>query len=415
MATFTYQAKDNTGRSMSGLIEAGNPSLAAAALREQGLFPMKIETARGATKADFERLETPSSTPTLAPVGAQSKLEIAPFLNAIPLSEMAAMYRQMSTLLHAGVPMLQAITALGQQTRNSRLQRILAEAAAAVSAGHPFSAVMHQHPGVFSLMQVELIRAGETGGMMEQMCTRIADYLERELEIRRKIKRETLYPKIVLSVAGLVLLILGFVGAGMGQAGVAAVQAKLIFAAIVAASLFGVWWLVRFLNQIPAFGALWDEVKMLIPGAGGVARRYATARFTRALGALYAGGVLLPRAVEIAARACGNRAIGQKMVANVPILLSGGGLSGMLEQTGLLSPIAVQMARTGEQTGSLDIMMEKVADYLESEADTKAHQLAVSAGVGLLLIAAIVVGVIAVSFYAGYMGNLVNGTGGGGE
>lgn len=413
MATFTYQAKDNTGRSMSGLIEAGNPSLAAAALREQGLFPMKIETARGATKADFERLDTPTATLTPQPVGAQSKVEFAPFLNTVPLPEMAAMYRQMATLLHAGVPMLQAITALGQQTRHGKLQRIMSEAAMAVSSGHAFSSVMSAHPNVFSLMQVELIRAGEMGGMMELMCVRIADYLERELEIRRKIKRETLYPKMVLGLAGIVLLILGFVGAGMGQAGVAAVKAKLIFAGTVAVCAFGFWWLARFLNQLPAFGALWDEIKMLIPGAGGVARRYATARFTRALGALYAGGVLLPRAVEIAARACGNRAIGQRMVANVPILLSGGGLSGMLEQTGLLSPIAVQMARTGEQTGSLDVMMEKVSDYLESEADVKAHQLAVGAGVAILLVAAVVVGIIAISFYSGYIGGMMNTTGGG--
>jgi type II secretory pathway component PulF len=96
------------------------------------------------------------------------------------------------------------------------------------------------------------------------------------------------------------------------------------------------------------------------------------------------------------------------MVESVPVLMQGGGLSAMLESTGLLSPIAVQMARTGEQTGSLDIMMDKVADYLESDADMKASQYAVYAGVGMLLLAAVVVGIIVIQFYSGYFTNLNN-------
>lgn len=413
MATFRYQAKDTTGRALDGLIEARDPSAAAVSLREQGLVPTRIERAPNAVAADFERLEAPAASGAPLPaVGAQSRIDIAPFLVGVPLPEVAAMFRQMATLLRAGVPMLQSLSALAQQSRHPRLQEILREAGMLVGSGQPFSTVMERHPAVFSPMQVELIRAGETGGMLEAMCTRIADYLEREIEIRRKLKRETLYPKIVLGLAGIVVLIIGFAGAGMGQAGIALVKARVLFAAAVAVAAFGLWWLARFLNQLPAFGAFWDQAKMLIPGVGGVSRRYATARFTRALGALYGGGVFLPRAVEIAGRACGNRAIGQKMVENVPILLSGGGLSGMLEQSGLLSPIAVQMARTGEQTGSLDQMMDKVADYLESEADTKAHQMAVAAGVGALLLAAIVVGIIAISFYGGYLGALQSGAGG---
>jgi type II secretory pathway component PulF len=150
---------------------------------------------------------------------------------------------------------------------------------------------------------------------------------------------------------------------------------------------------------------------MLIPGAGGVTRRYATARFTRALAALYGSGVLLPNAVAIAARACGNRAIGQRMLDNVPLLMAGQGIGAMLAASGLLSPIAVQMAKTGEQTGNLDLMMNKVADYLENEADTKAHQLAVFSGVAALLIAACVVGYIVISFYVGQLNSVMNAAG----
>ena len=243
--------------------------------------------------------------------------------------------------------------------------------------------------------------------MLEIMCNRIADYLEREIEVRRKLKRETMYPKIVLFVAGLVVLILSYVQAGMGKSGTALVGSRVGFAATVGIIGFAIWWAGRYFNQYPALGAAWDRLKLLIPVAGDVARKYATARFTRALAALYAGGVNIFRAVEIAARACGNRAIGEQLLAHAPALANGEGIAGMLARTGLLSPLAVQMARTGEQTGSMDTMMNKVADYLEQEADVKAHQLAVASGVFALLLAACIVGYIAITFYAGMFGSIM--------
>ena len=258
---------------------------------------------------------------------------------------------------------------------------------------------MERYPSTFTTIQIELIRAGEASGLLDTMANRIADYLEKELEIRRKLKRETLYPKIVLSVAFCVILLLTFL-----KSGASGFFGMVTFAVITGGAIFGVWWLLRYLNQFPAFGEGWDHVKLLIPGSGGVTRRYATARFARALASLYGGGVLLPRAVETSARACGNRAIGEQLLRGVPALNAGEGITGLFERSRLLSPMAIQMARTGEQTGSIDTMMNKVADYLENEADAKAHQLAVFAGVAALLIAALVVLYIAISFYTGMIG-----------
>ncbi len=407
MPTFSYDAKDTTGNSVSGVIDAPEARGAASVLREQGLFPSRIELAnikapRASSPASGD---IPSGLPR--PSAAPLRVDAAPFLVSVPLPILAMMYRQLSTLMNAGVPMVQTLTTLATQTSNGRLKSILTECAGAVGGGAMLSTVFERYPAVFTVLQVELVRAGEVGGMLDLMCNRIAEYLEREVEIRRKLKRETLYPKIVLSVAWLVGGILIFVRAGGTGGALGYLKATL---GLLGGS-FGVWWLARYLNQFPQVGAIWDQVKMLIPGMGGVARKYATARFTRALGTLYAGGILLPRAVEISARACGNRAIGQAMLANINTLYSGGGVSGMLAQSGLLAPIAVQMAQTGEQTGSLDQMMDKVSDYLESEADAKAHQLATFAGVAALVFAAIVVGAIAISMYGGMYGNLINDAG----
>lgn len=435
MPTFRYDARDKKGNTVSGYIDALEARSAAAALREQGLFPSRIEQTGGGKGTVVAPPVTVAAPPSAAgtgnpldsiglgnvnpslpassatypqqPVGAQTKTDIAPFLVSVPLPALAMMFRQMATLMDAGVPMVQAISTLSDQTQNPRLKRILRECAMAVASGQTLSTVMVRYPSVFTSLQVELIRAGEQSGMMDMMCNRLADYIEREIEIRRKLKRETLYPKIVLFVAWLVLGLFAFLKGG----GTGGVLGYLSSSFLFLAATFGVWWLARYLNQYPAVGQAWDNVKMLIPGPGGVARKYATARFTRALGTLYAGGVLLPRAVEISARACGNRAIGQAMLSHVGALHQGEGISGMLARSGMLSPIAVQMARTGEQTGNLDTMMSKVSDYLESEADAKAHQLAVFAGVGALIIAAIVVAVIVISFYVGQITGIMNEAG----
>ena len=402
MATFSYQAKDKGGNTISGVIDAPEERSAANTLREMGYFPLRINVVGAATMPGTAPLPPGAGSPMAPRVGTQSRIEVAPFLNSVPLDEMSAFYRQMATLVNAGVVMVQALTAMARQTRSGRLRSILEEATASVASGNPFSVTMAKHPAVFSEMQLEMIRAAETSGMMERMCNRIADYLERELEIRRKMSRETLYPKIVLFVAGLVVLLLGFL-----KAGAQGIMGQLTFAAITAASIVGAIWLFKYLQQYPAIGAAWDNVKMLIPGVGGVARKYATARFTRALAALYGAGVLLPTAVAIAARACGNRAIGQRMVDLTPMLMSGKGIAATLEASGLLAPIAVQMARTGEQTGNLDVMMDKVADYLESEADQKSHQYAIYLGVAAIIVAGIVVAVIAISFYVGQITSLL--------
>ena len=434
MATFTYSARDNNGNSLSGLIEAGDQREAAASLREQGLWPLRIDPAApsaatavmppppafataavplppqqskpSATMFATAAASAPTSRPSEDRIGAQSRIDAAPFLVGVPLPDLAAFYEQLSTLQNAGVPVVQALSTLAKQSRNSRLRSILEEAAQSVAAGNPFSLTMARYPNVFNSIQLEMIRAGETSGMLELMCRRLAEYLHREVEIRRRLQRETLYPKMVLSLAACVVVLLTFIKSG-AQTAIGRVE----FGIGVLVVGFGLWWLGRYANQFPAVGAAWDHIKLLIPGPGGVARRYATARFTRALGTLYAGGVLLPKAVEIAARACGNRAIGERLLATVPMLHQGHGISGMLASSGLLSPIAVQMAQTGEQTGNLDGMMNKVADYLESEADVKSHQLAVFSGVAALLLAAAVVLYIAITFYMGQFSQALNAAG----
>ena len=411
MPTFTYQAENERGDIVSGNIEAADKAAAVAGVKAQGFWPRRVseeiagngqQTALAVPNAQSPNPPSASNTPHPTPNATSVTL-----LTAVPLSELAIMYRQLAALLQAGVPLVQTMTTLGEQTRNQKLRGILQEAAREVGQGNPISATMARYPNVFPTMHLEMIRAAESTGLVDQMCNRLSTYIEREVEIRRKMQRETLYPKIVLVFAGIVLLLLTFL-----QSGQAGVIGQLLWAVSVAAIAFGLWWLWRYADQRPEIGAALDNVKMRVPGTGGVTRRYATARFARALGILYGSGILMTNAIVIAARSCGNRAIAETMERNAPTLMNGEGIASFLASSGLLSPSAVQMARTGEQTGGLDLMMEKVADYLESEADVKAHQLATFAGVAALLIAALVVLYIAFTFYGGQMAGAVGAAGG---
>jgi type II secretory pathway component PulF len=224
MSTFTYQARDLEGKDVSGIIEADDARGAANLLREQGLFTLHLAPAMnprpatvilpgGATQTGNGSF-TPSYTPAVPPVrriGEQSSVHIAPFLASVPLPELAMMYRQMGTLLNAGVPMVQSISTLSQQTRSGRLKAILADAATVVAGGHPFSQAMEKYPNAFAPIQIELIARARPAVCSKPCATASPTIWSAKLDTRRKLKRETLYPKIVLSVAGLVILILSFV------------------------------------------------------------------------------------------------------------------------------------------------------------------------------------------------------------
>ena len=195
MSTFTYQAKDESGKDISGVIEADDARGASSLLREQGLFTMHLAAARNAPAAPVTLSgDAPRLLPggQYVPVGTQTTIHAAPFLLSVPLPELAIMFRQMGTLFNAGVPMVQSITTLATQSRNGRLKDILTDTAQTVASGHPLSAAFERYPAVFTPIQIELIRAGELGGLLEAMCERIAGYLEREIETRRKLKRETM-------------------------------------------------------------------------------------------------------------------------------------------------------------------------------------------------------------------------------
>src|SRR5438445_6102506 len=186
MPTYQYTAKDHTGQTRSGVLEAETNRVAVARLREQGLWVTQLH-ARGGTVA--------------APRGGPRMRLIEPLWSGVSLRDLAFFFRQFATLIDSGVPLYQGLSSLALQAPNARLRRIVADVAAQVQNGSQLSVAMGRYPWVFSPLQLRMIEAGEAGGLLDRMMLRIADYLEREYEIRQKIKERTLYPKIVLIAA----------------------------------------------------------------------------------------------------------------------------------------------------------------------------------------------------------------------
>jgi type II secretory pathway component PulF len=353
---------------------------------------------------------------------------IYPIFSGVVVKDLAPFFRQFATLLDAGLPLYQALVALENNTVNHRLKEIARQGQAQVQAGGRFSDVMAAYPWVFQPMQIELVRAGEQGGMLEQILLQIADYIEHELEIRRLISRETIYPKFVLFCALMILGKPGFEGempavaklvvGSMGKLAEAYtfgsyLQDTVLFGLMLAVPFLVLVALFRlFLFNVPGVREWYDRIKMAIPGLGKLVRQFAIAKFGYTFAALYRAGFSMGTALQISGDACGNGVIRNATARAIPVAERGGLVSDALQNSDAFSPIALDMFRTGETTGNLDDMMEKMADFHEKEARTKSHMVAVGFGVLVFIIVALLVGRAIISQYMGYANGISAAAGG---
>lgn len=340
---------------------------------------------------------------------------VYPIRSGVVLKELAPYLRQFATLINAGLPLYQSLVALESNTPNAKLKEITREAQRQVQAGGKFSDVMAAYPWIFQPMQVAMVRAAEQGGMLDVTLKQIADYVDHDLEIRRLISRETLYPKITMFIALMILGRYGFVGGmpafaklivgSMGQmtytfgnylsetVGFGLMIAVPVVAASIVCRLF--------LFNVAGVRESYDSFKMAIPAIGSISRMFATAKFARTYAALYHGGFAASTALEIAGDASGNAVMRRAALNAIPEVEKGGLVSVGLARSSAFPPLALDMLRTGETTGALDQMLDRVADFYEAEGKQKAHQGAMIFGVVVFLIVAVIVGNAIIHLYMG--------------
>ena len=465
MPTFTYQARDAKGERVSGSHEAADQRAALEALRATGLFVTKLEVLKNGAAAitsappstpaaselastlveaslpskkwqmaaSENPVETPAPKPStparraaspelspLSPVSSVEKEARVPTLidatSELPprywlranSKELSLFFRQMNAMLHAGVSLGHALNTMANSAPSKGLREACGEMSTRVSGGKQFSELMKSFPGIFTPLMAGMIRAGELGGFLDRMCLRLAEYSERDYEIQQTIKRETWYPKMLVFASFFIPSLVPAAIAiflGGGNPFVIWFRAFIVPAVV----MLTVFLLFKFKNffaplfkHIAPLVYLFDQIKLYIPIAGKTTRALATAKFCRALGALQSAGMGVQQTINLAADACGNAVIAETSRKTIRQIEAGSGLTDALASTGQFPGVAIQMMRTGEETGNFDEQLGKVADFLEGDAETTIKQSVALLGILIFLGVAGYIGLQVVKQYAGY-------------
>jgi type IV pilus assembly protein PilC len=368
--SFEYAVRDRTGKVVKGRIEASNATAVANRLRAMGMAPISI---------------TEVSTS-----GLQKEIKIPGLSDRIKLKDLAVMSRQLATMISAGLSLLRALSILADQTENPALARVLAQVRSEVEAGAALSAALGKHKQVFPPLMVNMIKAGEVGGFLDQVLESIAANFEAEVALRGKIKSAMTYPIVVfviaiLAVIGMLLFIVPVFANLFSDLGgelpfltqilvtLSDILKISILPLIIALIAFAAWW-GKNKNSPPVRDKV-DPLKLKAPVFGPLAQKIAISRFTRNFGTMIHAGVPILQALDIVAATSGNVVIERAVRAVQESVRTGQSLSGPLAQHPVFPPMVVQMMAVGEDTGALDAMLGKIADFYDQEVEATTESL----------------------------------------
>jgi len=390
MPLFGYEAVDNKGRTLKGAMEADSEQLVLAKLHEQGLHVVRVEQQREKTKlfGGFGKPKKPK------------------------LQALVVFTRQFATMIDAGIPILRCLDILHTQTKDAALKNALDSVRKDVKSGMALNEAMEKHPLVFSDLFVNMIRAAEVAGILDQILDRLATFLEKDLEVRQKIKSAMMYPVMVLVFSFLVLVALFMfvlpkfkeIFASMNVEMPA--MTKFLFSA--SDFLIGYWWALAGLAigmvfvlkayiRKPKGKYQYDWLKLRFPIFGELVLKLAVARFARTLGVLVSSGVPLMRTLEIVGQTSGNQVLAHAIEGTRQSIREGQPLSAPFAATGLFPAMVIHMMDIGEESGRLSEMMVKIADFYEQEVDATIKGLTSMIEPLLIVFLGGVVGFIAIS------------------
>lgn len=395
MPVFHYKATNRHGTSESGDVIGANVIEVSQRLAERGLEVTEI----GLAQAGPDPIESPR---VFEPRPKLQTEVIGPLVGTVDMRHLNFFFRQLSAMLSAGINPAQALETLSGQTQSPKLRTILLETKQVATAGQPMSAGFQRYPEVFSPMVMSLLRAAEEGGYVESQCKQISEYLQRDIDLRLLIKRETIYPKVTLVVSIVVILAARAIISSLGKS--THLTSPLSEAGtwiILGPIIIGLFLYFRVVRRQPRMQLWWDAFVLKVPYIGKTSHGFAMAKFGRTFAALFKGGVGMAKSMRLAADACGNEFVRSRLYPAAETVREGDEVAGALEQTGIVSPIVIDMARTGDMTGNLDEMLEKMCEFYEEEGAVRAKQAAVFLGVLVLLGTGIYVGFIAYTFYGG--------------
>ncbi|HXX86202.1 MAG TPA: type II secretion system F family protein [Casimicrobiaceae bacterium] len=406
MALYRYKAVNAAGDVAAGELEAANESEIVDRLRDQGLLPMQVETAAAARGAVVKAASAPRGARFFAP-------------KKVTRDHLLAFTRELATLLRAGLPLDRALEILIGLAQAPPVARLLQTIRDDVRGGKSLSQALDTHRNVFSRFYVNIVRAGEAGGALGAVLTRLADTMERNKDLRESVRSALIYPTILVCVAAISVLILlavvvpqfqkTFAQAGKAlplpteiviMAGTALRDYWWLMFLVIAATV----WIVRWRLSSPEVRLRWDARVLRMPLIGDLMARVEVARFARTLATLLANGVTLLSGLAIVKETVGNTVMAQALDGVVTRLREGKGFGRPLAETALYPKLATQMILVGEESGRLEEMLNRVADVYDREVQIAIKRFLAVLEPALILGLAVLIGGIVFSILLGVMG-----------
>jgi type IV pilus assembly protein PilC len=390
-AVFAFRAVDHLGAPVRGQLEAPSIDAVTEQLRLRGLTVLGVEPKKKPLEIDFD------------------------MFSRIKAHDLMVMTRQLATMISAGLTLLRALRVLEDQTESKKLKQALEQIRKDVESGSSLSDAMERQPKVFSVLYVSMVRAGETGGFLEATLNRVATHLEAEESLRRQVKSAMVYPTVVLSFAGIVLVaMIMFIvpvfanvfkqngaqlpGLTRFTLGVSSVFRHYphVIAIVVFAIVFG---FIRW-KKSKAGRAGWDRFRLRLPmKIGDIVQKIALARWSRTLSSLVSAGVPMLEAISVTGKTSGNVIVERAMETVRTSVASGGSINAALQKEPVFPPLVHHMVGVGEETGGLEQTLEKVAEFYEDEVEASVKALTSILEPIMIIVIGAIVGFVVISMY----------------
>ena len=405
MSNYLYEAVDASGLRSQGALDVIDQNEALKRIREMGLLPTKVRPA------------TPSRS-RLPSMAARKPYKLPAWMTegTIKPAALAVFTRQLATLVDVGIPLLRGLRLLQEQEENRTLKRVITETARAIESGGTLSEALAARPKVFNRLYVNMVKAGETGGILELVLRRQAEFMEKALKIKAKVKAAMFYPLFVMAAAaGILMLLLGFIiprfqmvfdgllnGKQMPPFTLAVLKISDIFKShflIAGMVLMVIITVFQFCIRTRP-GRLWfDKFKLFVPVVGRVSRKVALSRFARTLGTLLGSGVPVLQALNIVKETAGNVVVGDMIAKIHDNVKEGGTLAEPLKASRIFPAMIGGMVDVGEQTGALPDMLLKIADNCDEDVDNSVTAMTSLLEPVMIIFLAVVVGSIVIAMF----------------
>ena len=391
MSTYVFQAIDLTGGKARGEVEAGSKQAVSDQLKARGLIVLDIADKHGSREIEFG------------------------FAKRVKAAELAVFSRQLSTMISSGMSILRSLYVLEEQTESKFLKETIVAVRKDVEAGLSLSDAMARHPKVFNQLFVAMTQAGEMGGVLEDSLQRVADQLQKDAALRRQIRSAMIYPTLVIIFAvGVMMALVAFlvpVFEGVFKQFGGELPALTKFSVLLSHAVTGYWWLIFGGAAAAIVGFVkwknsswgrpqWDHFRLRVPmKIGTIVQQVAVARWSRTLASLTGAGVPLLQALDIVGKTGGNVAVEEAMEGVIASVKRGGTIAAPLAQAPIFPAMVTHMVGVGEETGALDAMLDRIAEFFEEQVEAAVKALTSILEPIMIIIIGGMVGFIVISMY----------------